>query len=366
MNLRRILALATRIVHQFRRDRRTLFLLFVVPVLVLSLLAWIYRGDGASPVTLAIVNEGQSPLAAQIVTGLQEDASLTVREMDAAAAMRALDQGEVDAVLTLPADLSLRPGGPPQQIEVTLDGSDPSTTSAVMGALTRTLPETVVRAVNPAGLPIQIEPRFLHGGPEFDRLDYLAPVIIGFFVFFFVFLLTSVSFLRERSEGSIERLIVSPLGRGEIVLGYMLGFTLFAALQGAVTVLFAVYALRIHYVGNLGLVFLFTLLLTLGAVNLGIFLSTFARTELQVVQFIPLVIVPQALLSGILWPIDSLPEPLQWLAHALPLTYAAEALRGVMIRGDGLAALWVNLAVLAGFAVLMIVLGTSTLRREAA
>ena len=89
MNLRRILALATRIVHQFRRDRRTLFLLFVVPVLVLSLLAWIYRGDGASPVTLAIVNEGQSPLAAQIVTGLQEDASLTVREMDAAAAMRA-------------------------------------------------------------------------------------------------------------------------------------------------------------------------------------------------------------------------------------------------------------------------------------
>ncbi|MDI3340740.1 MAG: ABC transporter permease [Sphaerobacter sp.] len=366
MSLRRIRALAARIIHQFRRDRRTLFLLVVVPVLILSLLAWIYRGDGARAVSLAVVNQGQSPLAAQLVSGLRQDPTLDVQELDAAAAARALDRREADAVLSLPADLAIRPGGPPQEIQVTLEGSDPSATGAVLGALNRTLPATLVRAVDPAGLPIQITPSFLHGGPQFDRLDYLAPVVIGFFVFFFVFLLTSVSFLRERIEGSIERLIVSPLSRGEIVLGYMLGFTLFAALQATVTILFAVYVLRIHYVGNLGLVFLFTLLLTLGAVNLGIFLSTFARTELQVVQFIPIVIVPQGLLSGILWPIASLPVPLQWLAHLLPLTYAAEALRGVMIRGDGLSTLWVNLVVLSGFAALMVVLGTATLRREAA
>lgn len=365
MSLRRILAIAGRIAHQFRRDRRTIFLLIVVPILVLSLLGWIYRGTSRT-ITLAVVNEGRSPVAADILTGLRENNNLTVRELSAADAATAIDRGDVDAVLTLPADLRLDLTGPPQQLGVTLEGSDPGTTSAVLSSLNRTLPESIVQAVSPAGLPIELTPQFLHGGPEYDQLDYFAPVFIGFFAFFFVFLLTSVSFLRERIEGSIERLVVSPLSRGEIVLGYMLGFSLFAAIQVVVIVLFAVYVLRIHYAGNLGFVFLFTLLLTIGALNLGIFLSTFARTELQVVQFIPIVITLQGLLSGIIWPIATLPVPLQWLARALPLTYANEALRAVMIRGDGLGALWLNLGVLVGFAILMILLSMSTLRREVA
>jgi ABC-2 type transport system permease protein len=107
-------------------------------------------------------------------------------------------------------------------------------------------------------------------------------------------------------------------------------------------------------------------LLTLGAVNLGIFLSTFARTELQVVQFIPLVISLQGLLSGIIWPVTSLPRPLQWVARVLPLTWANDALRSVMLRGHGLDDLLPHLAFLTGFALLMLVLAMTTLRREVA
>ena len=365
MSRRRVLALARRIVKQFRHDRRTLFLMLVAPILVLSLLAYIYRGGG-HPVALAVVDPAPGALSTQIVASLRAEPALDVRALDAAAASQALRAGDVDAVLTLPPDLSIAPGGPPRQITVTLEGSQPNTTGTVLAALNRALPEAVVRAVNPAGLPLQLQPRFLHGGPQYDQLDYFAPVFIGFFALFFVFLLTSVSFLRERIQGSIERLMASPLSRGEIVLGYMLGFSLFAAIQSAVIVLFAVEVLRIHYAGHLWLVFLVALILTLGAVNLGIFLSTFARTELQVVQFIPLVITPQGLLSGIIWPIASLPGPLRLLAYAMPLTYANNALRGVMIRGDGLATLGVDLLVLLGFALLMVVLATSTLRREIA
>ncbi|MBX6341831.1 MAG: ABC transporter permease [Thermomicrobiaceae bacterium] len=365
MSARRTLALAARIARQFRRDRRTLFLLLVVPVLVLSLLGYIYRGSHQA-VALAVVQQGPSPLGEQIVASLRQQPGLRVREMGAAEAARALDRRDVDAALTLPPGLALRPGGPPQAIQVTLEGSEPSASGAVLNALGRALPQAVVTAVSPSGLPLRLDPRFLHGGPEYDQLDYLAPTFIGFFAFFFVFLLTSVSFLRERIQGSIERLIVSPLGRGEIVLGYMLGFSLFAAIQSVVLVLFAVYALRIHYAGHVGLVILFTLLLALGAVNLGIFLSTFARTELQVVQFIPLVIVPQGLLSGLIFRIEALPRPLRWLSDVLPLTYANEALRGVMVRGEGLAELWLPTLVLVAFAALMVALGASTLRREVA
>ena len=114
--------------------------------------------------------------------------------------------------------------------------------------------------------------------------------------------------------------------------------------------------------------FVLALLLALGAVNLGIFLSTFARTELQILQFIPIVIVPQGLLSGIFWPVDSLPAVLQPVARVLPLTYAVEALRDVMIRGHDLSAASVQLAiiVLAAIAALFVALAAATIRREVA
>ena len=143
---------------------------------------------------------------------------------------------------------------------------------------------------------------------------------IGLFAFFFVFLLTSVAFLRERSQGTIERLLVSPLSRTELVLGYVFGFRSSRWLQSLVILRFVIYVLRVHYAGNLGLLFLVTLALTIGGVNMGIFVSAFARNELQVVQFIPLLIVPQVLLGGLFFPVSTLPVVLKQLAYVMPLT----------------------------------------------
>ncbi|HEY3071271.1 MAG TPA: ABC transporter permease, partial [Candidatus Limnocylindrales bacterium] len=225
--------------------------------------------------------------------------------------------------------------------------------------------------------------RVLYGTPDPDVLDSFAPALIGFFGFFFVFVLTGVSFLRERVGGTLERLLATPVRRSEIVAGYSLGFGLFATLQVVVILLVAFGSLRLPAIGPLpefsiglgianagspALAFLIVFLLAIGAVNLGILLSTFARTELQVIQFIPIVIVPQALLGGVFWSISSLPDPLQPIARVLPLTYAIDGLRNVLIRGEGLASqtLQVDLLVLLLVAVVLIVLGAATIRREVA
>jgi len=211
-----------------------------------------------------------------------------------------------------------------------------------------------------------IEPSFLYGGAQFDSLDYIAPVYIAFFVFFFVFLLTCVFFLRERSQGTMERLLATPINRLEIVLGYMLGLGVFALIQSAVVLLFTVFVLDIDYVGSLLVVFLIEVILTMVATNMGILASTFASNEFQVVQFIPLVIFPQVLLSGTFWAIEELPAWLQPPASVIPMTYANRAMRDVMIKGQGLASIWGELLILAGFAALMIALGALTVRREVA
>jgi ABC-2 type transport system permease protein len=179
-------------------------------------------------------------------------------------------------------------------------------------------------------------------------------------------LLTSVAFLRERSQGTIERVMVSPLKRTELVIGYVCGFTLFALIQSLIILLFIVFVLRVHYSGDLTLVFLVSALLTLGSVNLGIFLSTFAQNEFQIIQFIPLVFGLQIFLSGVFWPIAQLPGVLHPFAYILPLTYANEALRDVMLKNADISTIASDLTALLLFALVMIGLSSLTTRRQLA
>ena len=203
---------------------------------------------------------------------------------------------------------------------------------------------------------------------QLDSLDLLGGPFIGLLVFLLVYVVTSVSFLRERSAGTLERLMASPLRRTEIVVGYMIGFTIVALVQAAEVLGFGLIVLKLYNAGSVWLIFGLEVLLAVGAVSLGIFLSTFARTEFEAVQFIPLVVVPQVLLSGLLVPVSAEPGWLQVISNVLPLTYAVDALREVMLRGAGLDSGLVlrDVAVLAGFCVLVIVAASATLRREVA
>jgi ABC-2 type transport system permease protein len=148
----------------------------------------------------------------------------------------------------------------------------------------------------------------------------------------------------------------------------MLGFLLVALVQAAEVLGFGLLVLNLYNAGPVWVIFLVEVLLALGAVNLGIFLSTFARNEFQAVQFIPLVVVPQILLSGLLVPVSSEPQWMQWISNVLPLTYAVRALQDVMLRGASIASssVQLDLAVLFGFCVLAVLAAAATLRREVA
>jgi ABC-2 type transport system permease protein len=250
--------------------------------------------------------------------------------------------------------------------EVHLEGSQPGTSATALQALQEAI--TSLAAGPGSSLHFQPKVYYLYGGPDFDMLDYFGAAFIGLIVFFLVFVITIVAFLRERSQGTLERLMASPLRRGEIVVGYMLGFTVLALIQSVEVLAFSLAVLRVHNQGNVLLIFGIEALMAIGAVNLGIFLSMFARTEFQAVQFIPLVIVPQFLLSGILFPVASEPAALQVLSNVLPLTYAVSGLRDVMIKGADLTwtSLQIDAGVVAGFCVVLIIAGVATLRRRIA
>ena len=188
--------------------------------------------------------------------------------------------------------------------------------------------------------------------------------MITVFAFLFTFMLTSVAFLRERSSGTLERLLASPITRTEILAGYLLGFMPFAAIQATLVLGYAIVVLDAQVAGSMWLVVGVLVLLVVGVVNLGIAISFYARNELQVIQFIPLVLLPQVFLGGLFWPVATLWEPLSWSSALFPVTHAVRALRAVMLGGAGLADVTGDLLALSAFAAAMILLGTLVLRRQ--
>lgn len=196
-----------------------------------------------------------------------------------------------------------------------------------------------------------------------DILDQVAPALIATFAFFFSFLLTGVSFLRERAYGTLERLLTTPVGRGDILVGYLSGFLIFAWLQSMLIMFYTIFVLQIDYQGSLWQVFVLLLALTFGSVSLGIFVSTFARNEFQVVQFIPLILAPQVFLSGVIVRVEQLPGYLRVISDVLPLTYAVRGMQDIMVLGQNLRDVIPELAALVVFALVMMALALLTVRK---
>ena len=383
MNALRVIAVFRRILAQFRRDPRSLALLYIAPLAIIALLGWVLSSQGSGTAHIAVVNESSNPagavLAAKIQGALdgQPGIALDRSVTDDSAARQALKDKRLDLVVVLPADFSVQN----RKFELLTLGLNPPGEASVLPAIQKALLGSVADTLGVA-LPT-FERTTVYGSPNATQLDTLAPVVVGFFAYFFVFILTGISFLRERIGGTLERLLATPVSRGEIVLGYSLGFGFFATIQVAIVLAFVLgrldipalgpipafaIGLGVRTIGNPLIAYLLVLVLGLGAVSLGIFLSTFARTELQILQFIPIVIVPQGLLGGFFWPIDQLPDLLQPVARILPVTYAIDGLRQVMIAGADLSSpqVLLDLGVLVAIAAVFVALAAATIRREVA
>ena len=337
MNAVRVVAVFRRIVAQFRRDPRSLALLFVAPLAIIALLGWVLSSEGSGTARVAVVNESAGPAGAVLATKIQgaldgqPGMALDRTVADDSAARQALKDKKLDLVVVLPTDFSVQN----RKFELLTLGLNPPGEASVLPAIQKALLGSVADTLGVA-LPT-FERATVYGSPNATQLDTLAPVVVGFF-----------------ATLQVAIVLAFVLGRFDIpALGPIPAFAI---------------GLGVRTIGNPLIAYFLVLILGLGAVSLGIFLSTFARTELQILQFIPIVIVPQGLLGGFFWPIDQLPDLLQPVARILPVTYAIDGLRQVMIAGADLSSSQVllDLGVLSAIAAVFVALAAGTIRREVA
>lgn len=194
-------------------------------------------------------------------------------------------------------------------------------------------------------------------------LDRFGPLLLGLFPLIVMFAVTSVATLRERQTGTLERLMTTPVGRGDVVLGYALAFGAMAVLQALVVTGFAVYVLGMEVAGELWVVVLVAVLDALLGTALGLAASAVARTEFQAVQMMPVIIFPQLVTAGLFMPRDQMPAVLEAVSRAMPLTYGLEALQE-LAAGAGLVDVRGAVGAIVAFIVGALLLGATTLRRR--
>ena len=355
----RTLAIAKKVMKELFRDKRTLAMMFVAPVFIMWLMNLMFSASTAVNIKLATQD-----LPTSLVTKMDDLDHVSVQTYkDLNQAKKDLADEKVDAVVSYK-------NGEYQVVYANTDASKTSMTRQVlrtsiasegsnqlMARVKQALPQLKLEAKAP-----EIKESYQYGDKNTSFFTSMIPVLIGFVVFFFVFLISGMALLKERTSGTLERLLATPVKRSEIVYGYMLSYGLIAILQTAVVVLAAIWLLNVEVVGNLFNVIIVNVVLALVALAFGILLSTLAKSEFQMMQFIPLVIMPQLLFSGII-PLSSMGDWAQTVGKFLPLTYSGDAMSQIILYGRSIGDVLPNIGVLLIFLVILTILNIVGLRR---
>ena len=355
----RTIAIAKKVIKELLRDKRTLAMMFVAPVFIMWLMNLMFSASTTVNVKLATQD-----LPTGLVTKMDELDHVDVETYQGLdQAKEALVNEKVDAVI------SYKDG----EYQVDYANTDASKTSMIrqvlrtsivnegtdqlLSRVKQALPQLKLDAKAP-----EIKESYQYGDKNTGFFARMIPILIGFVVFFFVFLISGMALLKERTSGTLERLLATPVKRSEIVYGYMLSYGIIAIFQTAVVVLAAIWLLDVEVVGNILNVIIVNVVLALVALAFGILLSTLAKSEFQMMQFIPLVIMPQLFFSGII-PLSSMGEWAPTVGKFLPLTYSGDAISQIILYGHNLGDILSNLGVLMIFLIILTILNIVGLRR---
>lgn len=355
----RTLAIAKKVMKELFRDKRTLAMMFVAPVFIMWLMNLTFSASTDVDIKLATQD-----LPTSLVTKMGDLDHVSVQTYnDLDQAKKDLADEKVDAVVSYKngeyqvdyANTDAAKTSMTRQVLRTSIASEGS--NQLMARVKQALPQLKLEAKAP-----EIKESYQYGDKNTSFFTSMIPVLIGFVVFFFVFLISGMALLKERTSGTLERLLATPVKRSEIVYGYMLSYGLIAILQTAVVVLAVIWLLDVEVVGSLFHVIIVNVVLALVALAFGILLSTLAKSEFQMMQFIPLVIMPQLFFSGII-PLSSMGDWAQTVGKFLPLTYSGDAMSQIILYGRGIGDVLPNIGVLLIFLVILTILNIVGLRR---
>ena len=359
--IRRLLSIVRKEFTHIVRDRRTLALSFAMPIVLLLLLGFAANTDVRN-VPMVVFDQDRSQASRELLDAFR---AADYFRIDYAASSEAeieelIARGEARAGMIIPAGYgSVLASGRTAQVAVVLDGSDPivaqtALASAVLTGQARAtqiqLEQLAERGQSGAVAPaLEIRTRVWYN-PDLVSAYYMVPALIGIIMLFQSVILTSTAVVRERERGTIEQLIVTPIRSWELIVGKIAPYVMIAFVSTVEVLVVGHLLFRVPIVGSIPLLLLLASLFLATALGIGLLISTLAKTQQEAMVTAIFYLLPNIFLSGFFFPLEAMPEPLQVLSHAFPLRYFLIIVRGIVLKGVGIEALWPEVIALAIFA----------------
>jgi len=372
----RLYAIAKKELKQVRRDTRTMIILFVFPIFMLVLYGYALNFD-VDHLKIGVYDQDKTDLSREFIKSLTGTGYFDVVKYfnNQDEINTALDTKTVQCAIVIPKDLSDKfYSKQNSKIQYLIDGVDGNTATIAMNYLnsaTMSLSENYTKEVlsrtgNKVYTPVDLEPVFWFN-PDLKTTNYLIPGLAASILITLAVVMTAVAIVREKELGTIEQINVSPVNSIELILGKVLPYTLISLFVSAVIIIAGHFLFDMQIKGSIALLFLTVLLYIFACLNIGIFVSTIADSQ-QVAFQMGLLIsqLPSNLLSGFIFPIESMPKALQILSNITPAKFFIIALRSILIKGAGLSSFWEQLIYLLIFALAFMTLATIRIRRQRA
>ena len=352
---------------QLRRDRLTLAMMTVLPAAQLMLFGFAIRTD-VRDLPTAIYDEARTSDSRALIATILNTGNFT-RRADVTSRdelRRWIESGKVQAAIVVPPDYTRDlKRGRTAQVQVIVDAADPLASQAAMSGATLGAQQQALQILaGPGGpvVPIAVSVRPLYN-PTLRSATYIVPGIVGVLLSLTLVIVMSMAIVRERERGTLEQLVVTPISRTSLMLGKVLPFVMVGYVQMTVILLLGRWVFDVPIRGSVTLLYAAALGFIGANLATGLFLSTMVRTQAQAMQAGMMVLLPNLLLSGFMFPREAMPDVAQWIGLALPLTYFLKVLRGILLKGTGFAVLWPDITILAGFAVLFVALAVQRFRK---
>ncbi|HEX9388923.1 MAG TPA: ABC transporter permease [Anaerolineales bacterium] len=366
----RLLAIICKEFIQAFRDRRTVIIILIMPVMQLFLLGYAATTD-VKNIAIAVWDQNQTPQSRALLDAFRAaDYFQIAYTVDSQDEMQILiEQGSARAVLIIPPDYDRHLLEGDAQVSMILDGSDASVGSTALSVsqlIGQAYGTKIVQSqaalrgrLNGTGSPLQVRTRVWYN-PDLLSAYFMIPGVIGQILFMITTILTATAIVRERERGTIEQLIVTPIRPWELMVGKIIPYIILAAVEAAEVILIGHFWFRVPVVGNLGLIALSSGLLLLSSLGIGLFASTIAHTQQEANVMVQMTLLPSFFLSGFFFPIDAMPRALQLISYLSPLRYYLVVIRALMLKGAGFTAIQNQLIALAIFG--FIIMGAAARR----
>ena len=343
---------------QLRRDRFTLAMMVGIPMIQIALFGYAIQTEVRHLPTL-ILDESKTEQSRSLVTALENtgnfDIAAEVTDRDEIA--RLIGAGRARAALVIPPDfardLKRRRLATAQVI---VDAADPLSASAAIAAgaqIGAIQSQRMAAASGTSSIEIRVRPWY---NPGLRSSVYIVPGIIGVILSMTMVIIASIAVVRERERGTLEQLIVTPINKTSLMLGKIIPFLMIGYVQITVILIVGRLLFDVPIVGSIGELYLIALPFIVASLGVGLLVSTAVKSQAQAMQLGFFYLLPNILLSGFMFPREAMPAPAQWLGAVLPLTYFLRAMRGILLKGAGITALWRESVVLVGFAFVLVAL----------